>query len=558
MCGLFGTFGPGVCSADVRVFYEGIQTIFLRGPHSTGIGFWDTHHPGLDWIKTAQNSVDFLQNKEVRKKLEGIKDPLVLMGHARFATRGAITSKNAHPFQHKKVLLAMNGTLQNITGMNDFNKYEVDSDAASWHMNEYGLIPTLKSLQGPFALTWLDGNKRTFNIVRNYGRDLFYAKHPHRATWYYSSEAKHLDWILTRNENNVNKREWDIKEVKPHTLLQYRFDDRGILHVVDLDKELFPNFHHRSSQKEDNTHAGVGADTRSNDDVVLSGADLDEQFREHLERARDKWDNYRGNSPNPHPNIIELGPRRRSYGHFDGPKGPPEKYLREEYGVSVNDWIRVKLIEFNPYAVSKDPNHGKAVGEFDSPEAPDVYINAHSIDLNKWKDKKFTPGYYACRVSAITWVDQHESYAIHVNEYKPISEMPNIGEPVRVKKDVVPPAFNLLSLPNRTFKPEPNSPMQKCPVGMTKQEFGRLTAKGCTLCRNNLHHHKKDKVYFALKIHPLCDGCYNQYRHEARMDDQKIAERVITLVANRMEEEESRKKREEAAAKRLIVPADMN
>src|SRR3546814_3056993 len=98
---------------------------------------------------------------------------LMLFGHNRAATKGAVNQENAHPFNHGDIVGCHNGTLYNVTNLDDHKDFKVDSENIFYDMSRNGAKATIAKLQGAFALCWYDESNRTVNLVRNSQRPMY-------------------------------------------------------------------------------------------------------------------------------------------------------------------------------------------------------------------------------------------------------------------------------------------------------------------------------------------------------------------------------------------------
>ncbi|MSE24831.1 hypothetical protein GKC32_10305, partial [Lactobacillus curvatus] len=72
----------------------------------------------------------------------------VLMGHNRWATKGKINERNAHPFEHDHIIGAHNGTLRNQHLLPNHLDFEVDSDNIFHAMSTIGVDATIAKTSG--------------------------------------------------------------------------------------------------------------------------------------------------------------------------------------------------------------------------------------------------------------------------------------------------------------------------------------------------------------------------------------------------------------------------
>lgn len=164
----------------------------VRGPHSTGITILPSSK-GKDpfFIKKLGTPWDMYQYKDYDKAYGEVAN--VLMGHNRWATKGAINAINAHPFQFGSIIGAHNGTLRNQYLLDDAKDFDVDSENLYYHMEKNGLAHTVERLNGAFALAWLDGKDNSINFIRNSERPLHYTHSKDGHTVFWASEV----WMLT-------------------------------------------------------------------------------------------------------------------------------------------------------------------------------------------------------------------------------------------------------------------------------------------------------------------------------------------------------------------------
>lgn len=192
MCGIIGGFGALYKKEETAVA-ELLFVDSLRGVDSTGLATI-TWNQEVKISKSLGNGGDFLANHQ------GVFSGKALIGHNRYATKGKVSIFNAHPFQYGNITGVHNGTLISQSLLPDYQNFVVDSENIYYSMHKIGIKETLEKLYGAYALVWYDKGSNSVNMARNSERPLHYCFTKDRRSVFFASEAKMLDWILTRNK----------------------------------------------------------------------------------------------------------------------------------------------------------------------------------------------------------------------------------------------------------------------------------------------------------------------------------------------------------------------
>lgn len=194
MCGIVGVFGQ-IGVKEETIFKQMLEVDSLRGRHSTGV-VKVTADGTVSTKKKAVDGMDFV-------KLEGAwitqGNNKALIGHNRWATKGAVNDVNAHPFTHGHVHGVHNGTLTSQYGLKDYTKFQVDSDNIFYNIEAEGVETTVTKLRGAFAIAMYDEKEQKVNIFRNSERELAMAIMNDGKTIMIASEFMMLEWVLLRN-----------------------------------------------------------------------------------------------------------------------------------------------------------------------------------------------------------------------------------------------------------------------------------------------------------------------------------------------------------------------
>ena len=201
MCGLVGyvTAEPSKHLLDRKKFFT--QALFadtFRGPDSTGIALIEKDN-SVSIYKKAVPGYDFVDLGPYRR-LSNRVDPIVALGHNRYATRGAINADTAHPFVDRNIVLTHNGTINNHRQLPRGSEYSVDSEYIAHRVAEVGIEVAVKELRGALALAWYDSDTMLVHFVRNSDRELHFGWCEKTKTFVYASEPDLLHWLVNRNE----------------------------------------------------------------------------------------------------------------------------------------------------------------------------------------------------------------------------------------------------------------------------------------------------------------------------------------------------------------------
>jgi hypothetical protein len=204
MCGIVGVISKvsgGLYYTDLDIFQNLLVCDSLRGEDSTGVFGVYKNRQARTLKVAAEPHMMFRCPEWDDFRTKAISGMQVVVGHNRSATRGAVNTANAHPFNEGRIILVHNGTLHN---QKDFNKdVEVDSHAITHALNERPAKDVLKEIDGAFAFVWYNREDGKTHIARNHERPLSFVETT--SNIYFASEAPMLDFVLGRRAGTYDK-----------------------------------------------------------------------------------------------------------------------------------------------------------------------------------------------------------------------------------------------------------------------------------------------------------------------------------------------------------------
>lgn len=193
--------------------------------------FGQTDGSGLMWtnskgesmyLKDSVPSPTLMQfNSFTTNKLDFYKHKWVA-GHTRYSTVGSNTWENSHPFLHGKYLGMQNGTIYNdhttlVEGK--ISPCAVDSSSVFWAFAQQGVEKTFEAYEGAGVFMYIDTEEKTFNIVKNYERDLHIVKIVGIDAYLITTDKYALELVCNRANLAIE----EVHEVDNDTLYTFSF-----------------------------------------------------------------------------------------------------------------------------------------------------------------------------------------------------------------------------------------------------------------------------------------------------------------------------------------------
>lgn len=244
MCGLVGVIGTNVSVTSYeKLFSNMLVADGVRGLHSTGAIAASGER--VTWYKDSVSGAELVSLPEYSEWQRKNTQMKCLLGHNRYATMGAHTVGNAHPFDEGRITLMHNGTLRNWRSLEDASYFDVDSNLIAHLINKNGAEDTMSKLVGAWALAWVDNEEKTLNFCRNVERPLWFAQlrsvygqKKGIKYWVYGSEKEMLKWLVGRNNMEV----CNFFQLKPGKLMTFDLEgDMGQFEITDLKYTAYEN-----------------------------------------------------------------------------------------------------------------------------------------------------------------------------------------------------------------------------------------------------------------------------------------------------------------------------
>jgi len=232
MCGHFGAYNSkGLLPyTTTHVLWNMLMVGVVRGMDGTGFAAVDKNGANLRAMKVAGGPWNLFGGavwKEFKESVD--RNASMLIGHHRAATKGSVTSANAHPFHHGHITMAHNGTLTNTIPY----QFDVDSDWLASQIAKSG-IDAFKDVHGAYACVWWDSSNKTLNFFVNKERPLSIVKYDN--VFYWASELDMLKWTLGRQFKGYDDSKLCVYELDFDTHYFIALNDQDLMKGVKVDK----------------------------------------------------------------------------------------------------------------------------------------------------------------------------------------------------------------------------------------------------------------------------------------------------------------------------------
>lgn len=357
MCGLVAIIDHSsqkFYQEDVETFWTMLLLNSLRGQHSTGVAGIRKDGRG-EYIKVPGNPFNLDKWKDFDEwKKRMVSNYTAVLGHGRFATKGEISCKNAHPFKRGDITLIHNGTLTNFETLKSLYKngdiFEVDSDICCQLFNNYSVEEVIKKLYGAFAFIWHDQRDNKIRVIRNMDRPLWMFKRTDKDKYYLSSDRYLFDWIKAKYNM-----QGAVEEIQVDTL--YTFDN--VVNGQVSTEKVATNFSYVQ-----NHYGGYSGGSWSGDGI--------EDFfgGRYQDRQRQKY-----KEPVTLPKSVE-------------------KYQKGEIDLVINQVIKFNPIDYKPHMKNKmqDEKSNTIVGDMINVDGPVEVVGTYEGNIENIFDAEVLSG----------------------------------------------------------------------------------------------------------------------------------------------------------------------
>lgn len=463
MCGIVFVFSDNGITIDYRKYFEqGLYADALRGFHSTGVFGINKNTSEVKSFKKAFQATDFLDMKGARNILDNSFNYNCFVGHNRWATKGEVIHKNAHPFKHGNITGVHNGSLWSQYGLPDNTRFPVDSENIMYSLDKIGIDETIKKLDGSFALVFHNAEDNTLNMVRNDDRPLHFAYANEYKTIIGASEPGMIRWIAERNKIKIMDDE--IFSVDVGSLYQFNLGDADKTTYTQRDVELYSypklnNWGNRSPSY------GNGYGCQYDDDYLPFDRGVSDTV------GKSQSDRNRG--------IVGK---------------------LKELNVKQGETIKFRLTRFIEYVGLQNKDRGYMYGY--TTTSPFIDVKIHGVDR----------GEYQLTCSYTGKVDSLQGY----QSISPVLVVD--GMTTKMIKDKGDSSSNVLTLPLLEDKEEDkkavldNFEYLKGPgrhYFIKKSEWEELTKYGCCVCQGNLDEAEHREILWLNddSNKPMCPEC---------------------------------------------------
>lgn len=236
MCGHVGIAGK-MEFKDEDLMKRLLMLDYFRGKDSTGLANINSNEAVI--AKIASHPLDLFELGKFRTVLNANLSQ-AFIGHNRAATRGAVSSANAHPYNFDHITGAHNGTLTHASykALEDVcgDTFPTDSMAIFAAIAKIGIKATIELCEegrdyqtGAWSLVWHDAKENSLNFLRNKHRPMFFAYSKECNKLFWASEWQMIDAaIATANA------QFDLYQ-NPKTNYKYFQTEEDMHYKFDLD-----------------------------------------------------------------------------------------------------------------------------------------------------------------------------------------------------------------------------------------------------------------------------------------------------------------------------------